>query len=193
MKINKPVYLIVHHCGGSDLDPMADSSNQTFEVVNEYHHNNPRVWLGEYSSLGFAIGYHYFIDKTGKITQGRADTDEGAHTVGYNTQSLGICMAGNFDATMPTYAQIASLKAILSHKMVEYNIPISRVVPHRHFANKSCYGHNLSDSWLEEILSKELSPITPCNAEKDTIELQKKQISNLQSLINTLIAFFKNK
>lgn len=112
MNKNIPKFLIIHHCGGTDLNPLADSSNQTFEDVNAYHRTAPNVWLGYLSSLGYAIGYHYFIEKNGKVTQGRADTDEGAHCKGFNTQSIGICLAGNFDATMPSQAQIEALKAL---------------------------------------------------------------------------------
>ena len=193
MRINKPIYLIVHHTGGSDTYPLADSSNQTFEDVNREHRNNPRTWLGEYSSLGYAIGYHYFIDKQGKLTQGRSDLDEGAHAVGHNTDSLGICLAGNFDLTMPTVEQITSLKAILGRKMAEYSIPASNIFPHRHFANKSCYGNNLPDNWASQLMSTTSKPVEPCQDEKSVIIEQEKKISNLQVFINNLIKFFNLK
>ena len=55
-------YLIIHHCGGTDLYPKYDTSNQTFEVVNQYHKEK---WDFK-SNLGYYIGYQYYIDKTGK-------------------------------------------------------------------------------------------------------------------------------
>ncbi len=184
--MNKPEYLIIHHCGGSDSNPLLDTSNQTFEDVNEYHRQK---WDFK-SSLGYYIGYHYFIEKDGKMTQGRADTDEGAHTIGYNLKSLGICLAGNFDVTLPTEAQIGSLKWILRDKTTEYDISMSNIVPHRKFASKSCYGNHLSNDWAGTLLTSK-PPAVPCVAEKDTIELQKKQIWNLQTLIANLIKYFK--
>lgn len=152
MRKNDPKLLIVHHTGGTDADPLADTSHHTFEIVNDWHKQNPNVNLGYPSSLGFYIGYHYFIDATGKVTQGRLDSDEGAHTVGKNTTSLGICLAGNFDATLPTKEQVAALKTLLSAKMEAYAIPLANVVPHRTYATKTCYGRKLSDTWAQELL-----------------------------------------
>ncbi len=145
--MNKPQFIIVHHCGGTDANPLADSSNQTFAEVNEYHrtHFNEKTK----SSLGFYLGYHYFIDKEGNVTQARADTDTGAHTIGINDSSLGVCLAGNFDLTVPTTAQTKSLQRLLQEKSAQYGI--SRIVPHRHFASKTCYGMNLGDRWAENL------------------------------------------
>lgn len=141
--MNIPLYLIIHHTGGSDQNPLQDSSEFTFEQCNQLHKDK----FNMVSSLGFYIGYHYYISKDGITKQGRADTDEGAHTIGQNLSSIGICLAGNFDATDPTPAQIVSLQTLLNQKVIQYSIPILNIVPHRHFANKTCYGKNLADNW----------------------------------------------
>ena len=161
--INVPQYLVIHHTGGIDANPLADSSNQTFEIVDAYH---KQLW-NFVSSLGHYIGYQYFIDKTGKLTQGRADTDEGAHTIGYNLKSLGICLAGNFDATLPTQAQIDTLKTILSQKSLQYSIPLEKIVPHRTFAVKTCYGKNLPDTWASDLVK--VAPVIPVGISKDVV------------------------
>lgn len=187
MNKNSVKYLVVHHTGGTESNPLEDTSHHTFVQVNAWHRVDPDVWLGYYSSLGFAIGYHYFIDKKGKITQGREDKDEGAHCKGYNTQSLGICLAGNFDVTMPTKEQIDALTALLKAKKTEYSIPNEKIVPHRKFANKSCYGKHLSNDWLQQLLSEPIVS-TPCTA---VVEEQKRQIFNLRELVKSLIKLIK--
>lgn len=150
MSKNLPSYLIIHHTGGTDLDPLADTSHHTFEVVDGWH-----------KSLGWGkIGYHYFIEKDGKVTQGRQDNEEGAHTKGYNLKSLGICLAGNFDATKPTTAQTEALRTLLKAKVKQYNVLPARIVPHRVFAAKSCYGKHLSDTWAQDLI-KEVTPPKP--------------------------------
>ena len=155
--MNKPELLIIHHTGGTDANPLEDTSNQTFSGVNEWHRQK---WNFK-SSLGYYIGYHYFIDKQGVVTQGRLDTDEGAHTVGKNLVSLGICLAGNFDLTMPTAAQIDALKKLCKEKMAQYAITSFNVVPHRKFANKTCYGKNLADDWAQKLVEETTScPVT---------------------------------
>lgn len=161
--LNKPQYIILHHTGGTDLDPLADTSHHTFEIVDEYHRQK---WNFK-SSLGYYIGYHYFIDKTGKVTQGRRESDEGAHTKGHNLKSIGICLAGNFDVTMPSEAQKQALETLLKRLMILYSIPKENVVPHRKFANKTCFGKKLPDNWpfneeYGSVVIKKEELKTPC-------------------------------
>jgi hypothetical protein len=155
--INTPKYLIIHHAGGTYANPLQDSSNYTVEQCNQDH----KVRFDMLSELGYYIGYHYFIDKYGLITQTRKDTEEGAHTKGKNFESLGICIVGNFDSTLPTEAQIFSLKQLIKEKIKQYNIPIENVVPHRTFAVKTCYGKLLSDDWARLLVKEEAVVITP--------------------------------
>lgn len=139
---NKPLYLIVHHTGGTDADPLADTSNHTFEIVDSYH-----------TSLGWGgIGYHYFIDKKGTLTAGRPENTKGAHTIGYNNISIGICLAGNFDLTLPTKEQEKTLAELLKTLQARYKIPAEKIVPHREFANKTCYGKKLADDWARNLI-----------------------------------------
>lgn len=140
--LNKPEYIIVHHTGGTNANPLADTSHHTADMVDKYH-----------KSLGWeGIGYHYFIEKDGALKKGRAENYHGAHTVGYNEISLGVCLAGNFDATMPTNAQVKTLRELLLDIKTRYLIPIEKILPHRNFANKSCYGRRLADNWAQSLL-----------------------------------------
>lgn len=187
MDKNTPKYLIVHHTGGTEKNPLADTSHHTFEIVNNEHRNNPKVWLGYFSKLGYAIGYHYFIDKTGKVTQGRKDDEAGAHCVSHNKDSIGICLAGNFDLTFPTQEQENALRELLNQKRKEYLIPRENIIPHRHFSKKTCYGDKLSKTWASDLTiekSVELKPnINMCTSEEKEIEELKKQIAWYDKLI----------
>lgn len=190
--MNQVKEIIVHHTGGTIENPLADTSHHTFETVNAWHRQDPNIWLGFYSSLGNAIGYHYFIEKSGKVTQGRTDTDEGAHCRGHNRSSIGICLAGNFDVTFPTREQIESLRNLLNQKRKEYLITRDKIVAHRCFANKTCYGRNLSDSWASDLTLDASKPADPiihtCTAEKAEIAELKERVSWLQKI---LMFFFK--
>jgi N-acetylmuramoyl-L-alanine amidase len=171
----KPAYLIVHHTGGSDANPLQDSSNFSFadcEVLHKQRFNFK-------SSLGFYTGYQYFIDKSGKVWQARKDDEEGAHTIGYNTSSIGICLAGNFDATLPTNPQINALRTLLQAKMKQWNIPLSHIHPHRWAAKKTCYGRRLSDTWAQNVAHEDPA----------LIESLKKQIAELQAQLTELLRF----
>jgi N-acetylmuramoyl-L-alanine amidase len=158
--MNKPEYIIVHHTGGTDADPLADTSYHTLEIVDAYH-----------KSLGWnGIGYNWFVEKTGLLRKGRDEKLTGAHTIGYNNKSIGICLAGNFDATFPTTKQIETLKKLLEDKSLEYGITIDKIVPHRKFAKKTCYGVNLSDTWASDLLKNIDIPTIVTPTEEITIE-----------------------
>lgn len=174
---NNPIEIIVHHTGGTDTDPKADTSNHTFEIVDDWHR---QLWNFK-SQLGHYIGYHYFIDKTGKVTQGRADYEAGAHTIGENTRSLGICLAGNFDVTLPTAEQEHALEHLLKQLLVAYDhIKVTDIHPHRRYAHKTCFGNRLANEWaqgialrddFEDLKLEARSIITNLKKETDRLEL----------------------
>lgn len=125
--LDEPKYIIIHNGGG----------DWSFEQVNKHHTDK---W-GFISSLGYGIGYQYFISYSGRVYQGRADTEEGAHTIGYNKTSIGICLQGNMMNEEPTLAQLTALEKLVKEKKLRYNI--LKVNGHRDFSNTTCPGQNL--------------------------------------------------
>ena len=73
--------LIVIHCS-------ATRSNQNFPVTALIRCHAER--------FGFT-GYHYYITRNGRIYQTRHEQLVGAHAVGYNQHSLGVCYEGGLD------------------------------------------------------------------------------------------------
>jgi hypothetical protein len=184
---NNPKWIIVHHTGGTDQDPLASTKHHTFEVVNDWHR---KLWPDFTSSLGYHIGYHYFVDATGEITQGRAETEEGAHTIGKNTESIGICLAGNFDrpGEMPTESQERNLVKLIRDVQKRWNIQDENIVPHRRFANKTCYGKNLPDDWVQGLFKKYEKEIQ--HEEMPLTETYQSIIDRLQQILDKMRNFF---
>lgn len=147
--MNPIKYIIVHHTGGTDAEPLSDSSNFTVQQCDKLHRDR----FNMKSSLGWYVGYTYYIDKAGVVTQTRKDGEIGAHTIGFNGNSIGICLAGNFDATLPTPAQIESLKKLIIEKMTKFNVLPENIVPHRKFAKKTCYGNRLGEDWARNLVA----------------------------------------
>lgn len=179
---NIPKWIIVHHTGGTDQDPRQDTSTFTVSQCNTLHQQK----FNMVSSLGWYVGYHYYIEKNGFVTQCRADGDEGAHTVGRNRDSIGICLAGNFDATLPTESQKIALRQLLIKKTTEYAIPTGNIVPHRLFATKTCYGNKLSDTWAKDLLNVVYpvsQPVTP----------PIKKVDGVTPLLSKLVSSIGNK
>lgn len=81
-----------------------------------------------------AIGYHYVIRRDGTLETGRPDDVVGAHAVGANANSVGICMVGGVDDKLQpennfTPAQFITLKSLLSTLKEKY--PTAQVIGHR--------------------------------------------------------------
>lgn len=109
---------------------------EQFNIVRRSHIN--RGW-GD-------IGYHGFIESDGTIPGGRPLEYQGAHNYGQNSDSLGVCMAGNFDIDLPTDAQIHSLKRILNGYRLKYgDLPL---LLHRDTRNTHCPGLKVTVDYL---------------------------------------------
>lgn len=133
-------FIVIHH--------VADDNNADTDAkaINDLHiHENH--WI--------AIGYHFVIRKDGTIEKGRPVWSNGAHAQGYNTESIGICLSGNFEIGNPTDQQIESLAMLLANLCADYNIPIDRkhILGHRELNNTGCPGDNLYDK-LDVIVGK---------------------------------------
>jgi hypothetical protein len=139
---NFPEYIIIHNSGGTDKYPLMDTSNHTAKDMEAWHLS--KGWDG--------LGYHYVIHKDGEVWKGRPETYNGAHCVGYNDKSIGICLSGNFDATNPTEAQEKSLVLLIRDIQTRY--PNIKFAYHRDFAKKTCPGNNITDDWLTLLLVK---------------------------------------
>lgn len=157
MALNKPNKVIVHHTGGTDAQPLADTSKHTAEIVDVTHKTR---WPGFTSAVfknkagePYHVGYHFVIENTGKVVQCRAYGEEGAHCIGQNASSIGIVLSGNFDATLPTKKQEESFVKLFREIQKAYpNIKDTDIYPHRKFATKSCYGKNLTDNYFTVLL-----------------------------------------
>ena len=88
------------------------------------------------------IGYHYVIYLDGSVHDGRPIERSGAHTIGQNRNSIGICYIGGVkkDGKTPkdtrTEEQKLALEQLLLDLKCEY--PDATVHGHRDFAPKAC-------------------------------------------------------
>ncbi|MCX4908210.1 N-acetylmuramoyl-L-alanine amidase [Streptomyces sp. NBC_00878] len=67
------------------------------------------------------IGYNFLIDKCGNIYEGRAGgvakAVMGAHTLGFNTNSMGIAVLGSFGATNPPAVAVTAIAKLTAWKL----------------------------------------------------------------------------
>ena len=106
------------------------------------------------------IGYHFVIGNgtlscDGEIETGRPVWAAGAHAREHNSDSIGICLVGNFCETSPTRKQIASLKDLLGKLLEEFSLSTSCILLHRDVpgCRTECPGDNLTIKDVIDALS----------------------------------------
>lgn len=91
------------------------------------------------------IGYHYLIDPSGRVWQGRDLRFQGAHASGDNNLgNIGICLLGNFmpgrAGQPPSNEQLAAMERLVRHLMQRFQIQAEDLYCHSHFKNTECPG-----------------------------------------------------
>jgi hypothetical protein len=89
------------------------------------------------------IGYHYIIDPSGRIWEGRPVQFQGAHVKLNNEHNLGIMVMGNFDDERPTPAALTALDGFVADRMRALRVPIGQVYTHQELNPTACPGRNL--------------------------------------------------
>ncbi|MCM1163235.1 MAG: N-acetylmuramoyl-L-alanine amidase [Muribaculaceae bacterium] len=127
-KINK----IIIHCSATP-----EGKDYTVQQIRQWH-TTPKPKGNGWRD----IGYHFVIYRDGSIHKGRPIEQIGAHTSGYNANSIGICYIGGCaaDGKTPkdtrTEAQKAALIALCKELKASY--PLATIHGHNEFANKAC-------------------------------------------------------
>jgi len=121
IKTDRVYNKIIIHC--SDSDRLAHDNAET---IKKWHMER------EFRT----IGYHYVCTKTRGIELGRDLTEIGAHTKGYNANSIGICLTGNKFFTQSQFEETASLCHAL---MQTFGIKVKNIHGHNEFnLGKTC-------------------------------------------------------
>jgi hypothetical protein len=84
------------------------------------------------------IGYHYVILRDGTIEHGRDIKYKGAHAKGSNSDSIGVCLIGDFRIQKPTKEQIMASAVIYHDFCRSYSKSLNI-----QFHNNKCPGENL--------------------------------------------------
>lgn len=112
--------IVLHHAG-------ADCSAA---VIHAWHQN--RGWCG--------IGYHYYVRKDGSVWRGRDENAVGAHCIGKNFSSLGVCCEGNFEHDIMPPCQRAALAELIED--IRSRLGSIPLYGHREWDATACPGRN---------------------------------------------------
>jgi hypothetical protein len=151
----------VHHTAGTDHYTAADVP-KIIRGIYAYH-TKSNGWSD--------IGYNFLVDKFGRIWEGRyggmANNVLGAHTGGFNSESFGVSVLGNYDKAPTTPEMVDSIARVMAWKLsLSYRNPAGTtslvsqgggtsryragtratfnvIAGHRDAGNTSCPGRNL--------------------------------------------------
>jgi len=122
----KPQRIIWHHSA-------INAKRLQFDEIDRYHKTRDFPL----SSLGFYVGYHYLVEYDGTVRQAREEDEI-------------------FTAQLPTDAQSAAVATLVREIRSRWDIPVTRIEPHRLDDTTECPGAFLPDNWLiKTYLSKE--------------------------------------
>lgn len=105
-------YLVIHH-SASDKHVCCDD-------IRKWHLE--RGWDD--------IGYHWLVNQHGEINQGRPEEIPGAHALGLNFRSLGICCIGHYELESPSENMIKALIEVLTSLCIKYKLDSECIIGH---------------------------------------------------------------
>ena len=120
-QVRKTTNFIILHCAATDAP---GDVNVDAKVIDGWHRQR-----------GFlCIGYHFVIKRDGTVETGRHENVVGAHVLGENHDSIGVCMVGGGskkEVNDFTPAQWTSLETLVRSLKHEY--PSAKILGHRDF------------------------------------------------------------
>lgn len=124
--MTRKIEKIIIHCSATP-----EGRHVTVKEIDRWHRDR-----------GFSgIGYHWVVYLDGTVHKGRPEAINGAHTVGQNAKSIGICYIGGVDQKLKakdtrTLAQKIALRELVKDLQSRY--PGATVHGHNEFAAKDC-------------------------------------------------------
>ncbi|GAA3591428.1 hypothetical protein GCM10022223_02450 [Kineosporia mesophila] len=106
--------VVMHHTAGNNRYTAAQVPSI---LRGDYAYHLSRGWCD--------IGYNALVDKYGRIWEGRAGGLDkavtGAHAGGFNTNTFGVSVIGNYDVARPTAASINAVARVFAWKLNQYH------------------------------------------------------------------------
>lgn len=108
--------VFVHHTAGTNDYTCAESASVIRGILT--YHVKSNGWND--------IGYNFFVDKCGTLFEGRAGGIDrpvyGAHTYGFNTDTSGVAVLGDFNAASTTPAVRDAITRLAAWKLGLYGV-----------------------------------------------------------------------
>lgn len=135
----KPSWIIIHH------SLTRDGSPKNWDAIRKYH-----IEVKKWADVGYQLGMEN-VNGTITLLEGRPIGEVGAHAIGFNAKSIGICLVGNYDNDPPSEDRLSRLASVCRDLQRQFGIPRDQVIGHRETflklgepVQKSCPGDKFS-------------------------------------------------
>jgi hypothetical protein len=131
-----PRYITVHH-DGMDVFLASNQAGAADRIET--------IRCGHRSKGWGDIGYHFIVDRGGRVWEGRDLRYQGAHVKDHNEGNIGVMCLGNFELQSPSEKQLEALENLLQSLKDKYRISHACIRTHREWqgARTICPGRNL--------------------------------------------------
>ncbi|KAL4233783.1 hypothetical protein ACF0H5_008461 [Mactra antiquata] len=138
---NTPHYMFIHHGASGFCHTKADCIHRVQQYQN--YHMDGHGWSD--------IGYSFVVGEDGNIYEARGWDKVGAHTYGYNSVGLAICVIGDFTNRVPNDAALNAVKNLINCGLANGKLTSTYTLRgHRDMGATACPGQKLYDliqSW----------------------------------------------
>ncbi|XP_022916754.1 peptidoglycan-recognition protein SC2-like [Onthophagus taurus] len=129
-----PTHVVIHHTVTGACTTIAACSQIMRSMQN--HHIDGNGWAD--------IGYNFVVGGDGNVYTGRGWNRQGAHTVNFNSRSIGIAFIGTFTSGNPTAAAQNAAQQLIACGVAQGQIARNyRLMGHRQGAATACPGNTL--------------------------------------------------
>ena len=185
-KINE----VIIHCSATRPNWMQDMGGLGKVAEIRRWHVEDRNWSD--------IGYHYVIDRSGKVFDGRPEARVGAHVKGRNSNSIGICLIGGFGGSAGdifdnhfTEEQEAALRKLIG-QLQRRHTDITKISGHNQYSPKACPCFSVP-AWLKEAPAPKMKPSVDADKPRALAQSKTVQASVVQgaSAVGGAVAAFQ--
>ncbi|KMQ95640.1 peptidoglycan-recognition protein precursor [Lasius niger] len=154
LKIKPAPNVIIHHSTGPSCETQAECQLKVrgIQVINftrskpflnmivkscfKNEHMNNKGWSD--------IGYNFVIGEDGNVYEGRGWGKKGAHSIPFNSKSIGICIIGNYSNRTPKAAAIQAVAKLITRGVDNGEIKSDyKLLGHRQTWSTACPGDSL--------------------------------------------------
>jgi hypothetical protein len=141
MKLQTPKAIVIHHTG--ELQKPKRTLETKLKGLEEFSRKPGKVGAKIKPEWG-DVPYHFYIDASGRIGEGRSLAFAGDTNTGYDTSDkIQIVVEGEFEHEQPHAEQLASLRALVVWLASRHAIPPEKITNHSDNAQTDCPGAHL--------------------------------------------------